>query len=89
MVKNLPSNAGTWVQSLVREPGSHMLWGNRARAPQLRTDTVKEKIFFLKKIITKTQRASLKACPLVCFANMLWSQLGGTDPEFQAGVLLW
>ena len=26
---------GTWVQSLVREPRSHVLWGNLVRVPQL------------------------------------------------------
>ena len=28
VVKNPPCNAGTWVQSLVGELRSHMLWGN-------------------------------------------------------------
>ena len=28
VVKNLPSNAGRWVQSLVKELRAHMLWGN-------------------------------------------------------------
>ena len=28
VVKNLPCNAGKWVQSLVKELRSHMLWSN-------------------------------------------------------------
>jgi len=44
--------------------------------------------YFLKRSLQK-HRGSLKACLLVYFANMFWSQLGGTDPEFQARALTW